>query len=368
MKLRTMINTRTKGLLAAVLMLGLTQACSDSTDPKTTTKVDSISAHVIEVSDASIAGSKEFAGVIKSTKRSELGTKVMGTIRTMPVSIGEKVNKGDLLLHIADSDLIAQKRQIESGLNSAKANFQLADKNYKRFETLFEQKSATQKEWDEIQLNHSMAKNKVTEVENQLKGIEDLLTYTQIKAPFTGIVAAKNAEVGDLVSPGRPLIVIENTEDFEIEFSVPESDINKLQLGDKLQVFIASVSNKPQNATITDISTAGQQFSNQYKVKVKPELPSEHKNTLRSGMHATVHLPSSTSGSIGIPASALVTRGQLEGIYVLNTQDKAILRWIRTGSKNSEYVEVLSGLKAGERIIAESALILRDAQKISPIN
>ncbi len=367
MKQFEMINTKTKALFTAILMLGIAQGCSEKVE---TPKIESnsIEASVITAGYNSDNSSKEFAGVLKSTKRSELGTKVMGTIKSIPVTIGEKVQKGDLLVHISDNDLIAQKHQIQSGLNSAKATFRLAEINLNRFKILHEQKSATQKEWDEVQLNHSMAQNKVVEVENKLKEIDDLLTYTQIKAPFSGVVAAKNAEAGDLVMPGRPLIVIENSEDFEIEFSLGEADINSIHLGDTIRVNIPTISDQMYSALVSDVSSAGQRLSNQYLVKVQPQIPSEKTKSLRSGMFATAYIPIETTKSVSIPSSALVQRGQLEGVYVLNTHDEAILRWIRIGNKSNGYLEVLSGLKAGETVIKESALIMHDTQKIIPIN
>ena len=367
MKQSLMINTKLKAIFAAMLIIGLAQGCGDKVETANIEPI-SIKASVITADYNSKSGTKEFAGVLKSVNRSELGTKVMGTIKKMPVTIGQKVKKGDLLLHISDNDLVAQKNQIQSGLNSAKANLELAEKNLNRFRTLYEQKSATQKEWDEVQLNHSMAKNKVVEVENKLKEIDDLLTYTQIKAPFAGVIAAKNAEVGDLVTPGRPLIVIESTEDFEIEFKVGEADINNVQIGDSIQIALSSISNQLYSARVSDVSSAGEELSNQYLVKVRPQIPSEKKTLLRTGMYATAYLPMHSTINVSIPVSALVQRGQLEGIYVLNAQNVAILRWIRIGDKANSTVEVLSGLKAGEKVIKESALIQHDAQKIIPIN
>ena len=258
---------------------------------------------------------------VNDSKKSMALSVDMGQIKSIPVSIGDKVKKGDVLLKITDNDLQAKKRQAEAGLNQAKAQLESAEKDLKRFKALSNNESATEKELDNVQLQYTIAKNNVTIAENKLKEINDLLTYTTIRASYDAIVADKYVDEGDLVNPGRPLIAIEKTSSFNIEFTIPENDINSINKGDTIHVSIEALWNNMQNAIISDISSSGSKMSSQYWVEVEL-LNKNNTNNLRSGMFANVYIPVKGNSEILVPISAIKERGQLKGIYVLNEDNE----------------------------------------------
>lgn len=360
-------NKYTKIITSLAVLAMVFQACGSDSDFKKAQESKPISAAVATLSKNNSTSTKTYPAQVKSAVRSELGTKVMGQIKSIPVSIGDKVKKGDVLLQITDNDLQAKKRQAEAGLNQAKAQKASAQKDLQRFKALQKNESATDKELDNVQLQYTVAENNVTIAENKLKEINDLLTYTTIRAAYDATVAAKYADEGDLVSPGRPLIAIENTSAFNIEFSIPESDINSINKGDTVQVSISALGNSMENAVISDISSSGSKMSSQYWVEVEL-LNTERVNKLRSGMFANVHLPLKGSNEIFVPISAIKERGQLRGIYVLNDKNEALLRWVRTGEKRGDTIAVLSGISEQERYVLQSNLIHTNAQLIAPAN
>lgn len=357
----------TKIVMSLALLTFVLQACGDNSNVENTTINQAIQAEVGTVNLASSTSTKSFPAQLKSATRSEMGTKVMGKVVSIPVSIGDEVKKGDVLLRITDNDLRAQKNQVEAGLNQAKAQLASAKKDLNRFQALKNEGSATDKEMDNIQLQYTVAENNVTIAENKLKEINDLLTYTTIRAPYAGVVAAKYADEGDLVNPGFPLIAVEQTGKMIVEFSLPEKEISAISKGDSVEVTVAAMSSDLMKAVISDISSSGNKMSGQYWVELQLTNDSASEN-LRSGMFANVHISNKGGSSVYVPISALKKRGQLRGVYVLNEENEALLRWVRTGEQKGNKMEVLSGISSGERYVVQSDLVLNNAQKIVPAN
>lgn len=357
------INNFSKLLLITLIgATGLFQACSEKaeelSEPAQGIKVD-----IATISAQEIAITKQFTGVVESALRSEIGTKIMGEVQLVPVNLGNQVKKGEVIVRIKDGDLNAKKDQINANLEGAKARLEVAESDYNRFKKLYEQKSATQKEWDDVQLNYTASKASIRAIESQLEEVEDLLTYTSIKAPYDGVVAAKYVEEGDIASPGRPLIAIELTSQFKIVASIPESEIQNVSLNEIVKVTIPAAGVESQDAKATSISSAGDPVSKQFLVELEL-IGMGNLSGLRSGMFAEISIQKPGTSIVSIPSTALVQRGQLVGAYILNTEDIALLRWIRIGKEYQEFTEVLSGLREGERYVVKSDQISRDAQKV----
>lgn len=356
-----------KALFIGLMITAVTiQGCGGS-DETQQTSTDRASVEIVELRSQAATSTKEISGTLKSETRSEIGTKVMGEVEAVPYSIGDRVQKGAVILRIKDDDLTAKKAQVEAGLEQVKAQLELVEKDYQRFKTLHEQGSATQREWDEVQTNYRATKAQVTSTENQLAEINDLLSYTRIKAPYSGVIAAKYVEEGDIASPGRPLIAIEKSGSFELMASVPESDIRNVAVNDTLPVSIPSAGLSDLLAIVTEVSASGDRMSRQFRVELRL-LDADQYSSLRSGMYAEVHLLEEANESLFVPHSAIVERGQLKGVYVISAGDEAVLRWVTTGSENKDHTEVLSGLKEGERFVMNSSAIQFDGQPVSAIN
>jgi RND family efflux transporter MFP subunit len=355
------------GLIIMLMVMAVVlQGCGESKEVQEQSAEYS-SVEIIELRSKEATSSKKLSGTLKSETRSEIGTKVIGEVEEVPFSIGSKVQKGAVILRIRDNDLRAKKAQVEAGLEQVKAQMELVEKDYQRYKALHEQGSATDREWDEIQVNYRKTKAQVTSTENQLSEINDLLSYTRVKAPYTGIIAAKYVEEGDIASPGRPLIAIEKEGSFTLVASVPETDIHHISRMDTLPVSIPSAGLDDLLAVVTQVSASGDPMSRQFKIELTI-LGAEQYLSLRSGMYAEINLIQPAEYSLFVPNTAIVERGQLKGIYVVSSGEEAVLRWITTGSEDKERIELLSGVKVGERIVLNSEAIQFDGQPVRPIN
>ncbi|MEX1383636.1 efflux RND transporter periplasmic adaptor subunit [Lutibacter sp.] len=304
------------------------------------------------------------SGNIETVQNANLSTRMMGYVNNVYVKVGQKVTSGQLLLSINSADINAQKAQVTASIAEATAAFTNAEKDYNRFKALFESNSASQKEMDDMTANYEMARARL-EAANQMKNqVNAQLSYSNITAPFNGVITGKFVNKGDMANPGMPLISMETPGEFQVIAMVPESEITKIKIDSKVNVIVKS-SNQLLTGKVTEVSSSAKNTGGQYLVKVILDKTDEK---LLSGMFTSVQFPidkNETSSIIIIPKSALIEQGQLTGIYTIGNGNTAILRWLRIGKNYGDQVEVLSGLSADEQFIVSVEGKLYNGAKVA---
>lgn len=348
-------------LFSAVLSF---TACNDSSEEK---KVDNSPAVAVTVSSVAAENNSPFltaSGKIEAANSATLSTRMMGFVDKVHVNVGDKVSKGQLLVSINNADLSAKQAQTTAGITEAQAAFNNAEKDYQRFQNLFADKSASQKELDDQRARYEMAKARLEGAKQMKNEVQSQFAYVNLRAPFSGIITNKFIEAGDMANPGVPLISVEGPGNFEVTASVPESEISKIKSGSEVQVIVKS-SDKILPATVTEVSTSARNTGGQYLVKVVLDKTDAG---ILSGMYATVQFPIEKKTDVSmvlVPQEALVKRGQLTGIYTVSQSNTALLRWLRLGRTFGDNVEVLSGLAADENYIISSEAKLYNGAKLT---
>jgi RND family efflux transporter MFP subunit len=188
--------------------------------------------------------------------------------------------------------------------------------------------------------------------------------YANIRAPFDGVVTNKFIDAGDMANPGMSLMEVEAPGKYQVLAMVPESEILAVKNDSEVTVLVKSL-NENVKGKVTEVSTSSKNTGGQYLIKVildKTEAP------ILSGMYANVQFPvarKTTSSAVMIPIKAIVTNGQLSGIYTVSQSNTALLRWLRLGRTFGDEVEVLSGLSADEQYIVSAEGKLFNGAKIS---
>ncbi len=330
--------------------------------------VDSTEAVPVTVADVDTGDSSTIlagSGQIKAVNSATLSTRMMGHVESLPVKIGQNVRKGDLLISINNVDLRAKKAQVEASITEAQVAFNNAKKDYERFQNLFNENSASQKELDDMTARYEMAKARL-EAANQMKNeVNSQFAYANIRAPFSGVVTNTYIDEGDMANPGVPLVSMESPGGFEVEAKVAENNISAIEVGTK-----AHVSVKALDTTITgkvsELSASAQNTGGQYIMKV---LLDKTEAKILSGMYATVRLEAEKESDgktvVTVPSEALVHKGQLTGVYTLGQDNVALLRWLRLGENFGNEVEVLSGLSIGDQYIVSAEGKLYNGAKVS---
>jgi RND family efflux transporter MFP subunit len=287
----------------------------------------------------------EVSGTVRPIQHAQLSAKVMGTIEELPVSLGQAVRAGDLLVKISASEISARVVQAQSQLSSARRDLD-------RERDLLAKGASTADMVKGLEDRFSAAEAMVREA-------EAMLSYTRVVAPFDGIVARKFANAGDLASPGLPLLELEGVSGFLVEADVPDSLAAELSPGAELSV------EAPNRAlgykgTVAEVSSAADANSHTVLVKIRvPAGPS-----VRSGEFARVQIPGEPVPTLLVPRSAVTRFGQMERVFVAGGDHAAVLRLVKTGAEYDDTVEILSGLDDGEQIVTAPPVGMREGQPL----
>ncbi len=349
-----------KTSLFVSLLIGLV-ACGGEEKKAAEKTVAAVPVKVAQVKAINVPVTKTYAATVKSETSVNLSTKMMGQISGLTVEEGQRVTQGEVIARIKSADLEAKKAQVNANRQEAQAAFSNAETNYKRIKTLADQKSATQKELDDIRTAMEMAKAKIAAIDQMEAEINEVLKFAVITAPISGVVTKKFMNTGDLASPGMPIVTLENDSEFEIIAKVPESDIAQLNTGQAVSVKIDAIGGKELAGKIAQLNPSGQYGGGMFEIKVKLN---EKLAALKNGLFASVVIPTGQANKIMVPESAIIRKGQLEGLYTLNQQGEAMLRWLRLGKTYNGQVEILSGLSEGEQYITSAEGKLTDGIKV----
>jgi RND family efflux transporter MFP subunit len=348
-------------LAFASLLLTLNLACKK--DPGR----DQGSALSVRVHKAVLQTTPErvsYPGTVEGDKRITLSTKLMGQIVSLPYQEGTPVKAGQVLGKIRSGDLTAKRTQIEANRDEAAAALTNIKTNYDRIRDLFQRKSATQKELDDVTMAYTMAQAKMKAIDGMESEVGDILRYADIVSPVDGSIVARYAEEGNLANPGMPLLVVEDTRKLKIAISVPESEIHLFRLNSPVDIQVDALGpNVLLKGVVEEVNAAGNAGSHQFQVKVR--LEQNQSTAVRSGMYATVFINGEERSIVSIPDSLLIRQGDLTGAFLVTKDNEALLRWLRTGKTlpNGD-VEILSGLTAGELVIADRSDNITDGMSV----
>ena len=308
------------------------------------------------------------SGKIEAENSANLSTRMMGYVTKIHVQVGQKVNEGQLLVSINNTDLQAKKAQVDASILQATAGYNNAKKDYDRFVNLFKQQSASQKELDDMTARYEMAKAGLEGAKQMRNEVMAQFSYSNITAPFSGVVTSTFVKEGDMANPGMPLVSIEGASQLQVTAMVSESDITSIKNGMAVKVLVKS-SNKILTGKVSEVSLSAKNTGGQYLVKINLDKTD---SSILSGMFVNVQFPISNkvpaieqTNKVLVLQSALVKQGQLTGVYTIGTGNVAILRWLRIGKTFGNEVEVLSGLSANEQYIISADGKLYNGAKIS---
>lgn len=324
---------------AALLLFG----CQRATPPVPPAALPPASVQLTAVETHGLTATEEVVGTVRATLRAAVEAKLAGRIEALLVVPGQRVKQGDTLASL-------DAREVKARLDSAQAIRDQAAKDLERISRLVKDGAATASELDAVQARQRVAAAAVAEAET-------MLGHARVVAPFDGVITRKLADVGDLATPGRPLVEIEDPARLRFEADVPEALLDRLQLGVKLPVRISSLKDSVEGA-VSEIAPVAEAVSRTYLVKL--DLPVVA--GLRAGQFGRVSVPTGEAAVPHVPMAAVVQRGQLEYVYVAEA-GKAHLRLIRTGKRFGGDVEVVSGLNKGEKIVADPSKV-QDGQPV----
>ncbi len=330
--------------VAAIVGALVIAGCHPEPTTKAPDSLPPVAVTLVTVETQGLPSAEDVVGTVRAKLRAAVEAKIQGRIESLLVVPGQSVKAGDTLASL-------DAREVKARVDSALALRDQAVRDLDRIRQLVKDGAATAAELDAAEARQRVAAAAVTEAET-------MLGHARVVAPFAGVITRKLTDVGDLATPGRPLVEIEDPAQLRFEADVPEALVERVKLGTKLPVRVSSV-NGSVEGVVGEIAPVAEAVSRTYLVKL--DLPPVA--GLRAGQFGRVAVPTGDASVPHIPASAIIQRGQLEYVFVAEA-GKAQLRLIRTGKRFGSEVEVVSGLSAGEKAVAVDPAKVQDGQPL----
>jgi RND family efflux transporter MFP subunit len=318
-------------------------------------------ARVVESRLQQVPQNVRSTGTVHARETAIVSAQVMGRIQQVLVRAGDSVHAGQTLAILDDAALRASTDQAQAAVKAAQGeqaaaqtDANLAASTLDRYRQLQAEKSVSPQEMDEVSRRAEASSARVeaaraqtAAARDQASGARAMLGYTRLQAPFSGIVTARMADPGTMAAPGAPLLQIDQAGALQLQTTIDESAIGAIHMGMKVQVSIDGASLAVLAGTVAEIVPAADPSSHSFLIKIN--LPSS--SQLRAGMYGTAEFANGFRQAILVPRSAVVSRGSLACVYVLDSKAIAQLRYITLGAARGDFVEVLSGVSSGERLV-----------------
>ncbi|MCD8523920.1 MAG: efflux RND transporter periplasmic adaptor subunit [Saccharospirillaceae bacterium] len=294
----------------------------------------------------------DLEATLEAVHESTISAQTSGAIKAVHYDVNDSVEQGALLLEIVDTQQQAQLEQARANLAQAKAQNEDAQVLLTRNSRLFKQGTLSQGEYDSSNARAKSAAAAVKAAAAALKQAEEQLAYTQVKAPYSGLVKTRHVEVGELVSPGQPLMTGISLSQLRAVADAPQRIASQYADASQIQVRVGEHSIIPDSVVLFPYADA-----THHSVRLRANLPASRQDAsgraLYPGQWSIIRVQTGERSALLIPASALLQRSELTSVYVLDNGQPE-LRQVRTGNREDGMVEILSGLSTGDEIVSDA--------------
>lgn len=361
-----MKSTRIALPILGIVILSLSMSCrSDKTEAPAPASVSVIPVTTVSVARQRISEKATYTGTLEAWRKINITPEIGGKVVKIHAEEGQRVQKDQLLAELDTESVRLQLKQAEAALAVAEANLRNADKNRERMDRLLVEKAVTEQQSEQVKLGYDAAKAQFDQAQAGVNLARHALDVSMMRAPFGGIVASKNTEVGEVINPmmggyspgGGGVLTLVDYSRIKIGVDVSLSDIVRIEKG-RPAIVRAGDEAKTYPGTVTVVNATADPLSKKFHCEVMVENPSL---TLRPGTFGSVVFEiHSRDGALVIPQKAV-----LGGTHVFLLQGgKAVKREVALGLKNTLLVEVTAGLKEGDQVIVEGNFGLMDGTPV----
>ena len=380
-------------LLVLVASASATVACSGYDAPPKAGEGPIVQVAVARAEMTDVAEVFEAGGSVRARTSATLVSRVMSPVVTIHAQPGARVRSGQVLVTLDSRELEARRSQARAALSGAPpaappppsaphagAPVQaLATPTERRIADLRGRNSATAQELDDATAALDGAKARLQSAEARiaeaasgfeaaqaaLDAVTTAASYARITSPFDGLVTEKLIDVGNMAAPGTPLVTVEDVRSFRLEVQVDESRAAWVAPGQAVPVLLdrpsGAAADQPVHGQVSEVARALDAGRHTFTVKI--DLPADE--SVRSGMFGRARFSGPARRALTVPGASLVRRGQITAVFVVEADNRAVLRLVNTAPAVDERVEILAGLAEGDRVVVDPPLGLVDGARVS---
>ncbi len=323
---------------------------------------------IFKVSRQRISEKLFYTGTLEAWQKVIITPDVGGKIARIYVNEGDKVSKGQVLAEMDIEAMELQLRQAEAAVAVAQAQYNNAKTNLARMDRLFKEKAVSDQQYEQVKLSFSAAEAQLAQAQAAVNLAKHSLDVSIMKAPFSGVIASKNAEVGDVINPmmgsfsaTSGVLTLVDFSHIKIRVDISSTDIQRVKKGQTAFLRVPSLPGQEFSGMVTVVNLAADPLTKKFGVEIAVANPDL---VLRPGTFGEVVLEVSThENSLVVPQKAI-----LDNNYVFLAQDgKSVKKNVALGLQNATRVEILTGLAEGDSVIVEGNFGLEDGSAIEII-
>jgi RND family efflux transporter MFP subunit len=353
-------------ILALAIGLAACRPAKDKAGAGVPVAVEATNVKAFRVIRQIVSEKISFTGTLEAAKKITITPETGGKIARIYVREGDRVKAGTLLAELETEAIRLQLRQAEAGLAVAQASFNDAAKNKERMDRLMKENAVSEQQTEKIQLAYDSAKAQFDQAGASVNLARYALGVSLMKAPFSGVIGAKNAEVGDVINPmmssyggASGVLTLMDLSKIKMVVDVPENDILRIRRGQTAALKAATDSSRTFTGEITVASITADPATKKFRVEAVFDNPDE---SLRPGTFGEVTFAVETRES----ALAVPQKAVLDKTHIFVVRDgKAVKSDVTLGLQNTTLVEVLSGIAEGDLVIVEGNYGLEDGAPVT---
>jgi len=304
----------------------------------------------------------ESIGTLNPFEEVTVSAEIEGVIRSVKVEEGSQVSKGMLLAAIDDSDYSLEVKRADAVFKQAEATLENTKLEFKRKDVLYKEELVTKQQYDDVTTRLSLAEAEVERAKASLSLARLKLSKTKITSPLACVIKEKRVSAGDFVRNGTPLFIIIQPNPLKLRFTVPEKDVGRLRVNQEVMLRVDGFAEAEFKGRVNIVFPNVEEKTRTLQVEA---LVPNNNGLLKPGLFAKVILyTAGERDTIVVPVTALLYEGEKVRVFVTEG-DRAKERVVKLGSKYGEFMEIIEGVKTGEKVVFMGQQNLSEGAKVS---
>ena len=334
--------------LLVLLAAGVLASCGSPPAPEVR-KAREISSAPVELREIDLAYSAD--AVVEAVRQSTVSAQIAGRIVELRFDVGDHVKKGEVIVRIDERAAVQAVAASEAQVREAQAALANARAQHERSRQLLAQKFVSQSALERAEAEYKQAQARVTALLAGAGAAATERSFATIVAPYSGVVSARHVELGEMAVPGKPLMTGFDPATLRVVANVPQAQVAAIQAGARARVEVPSTGRWIEVKQMTVVPSADPRT---HTTRVRLELPEEDLRGIYPGVYARAHFTVGRATRLLAPRAAILQRSEVTAVQVVDERGAPQLRQVRLGSAGDDRsVEVLAGLRAGERVALE---------------
>lgn len=333
--------------LVALVATGLA-ACNGSAPPGAPAATVPAGLSILEVQATEVPAERILDGTVEAVDQAAIAAQTAGRVAELRFDVNEVFPAGAVLVRLRGTEQRAGLAQAEAASREATARATEAEARYGRIAGMYERKVVAKAQLDQAAAERDAAVARVTAARAAVQGAREGVDYTEIKAPYAGVVTARPVRVGESVAPGTPLVSIAALGRLRVAVDIPQSLVADVRKAGRAAIYAGD---RRLESTALTVFPEADAATNTFRTRV--EVPAGAPE-LSPGMFVKVGFVTATRPGLVVPRSAIITRSEVTAVYVVATGGQLSLRQVRLGRPTAGGLEVLAGLSPGDRVAVDA--------------